>query len=135
MWVRLATLDLQLPPLCWEFAPFAAITNSLTPICGGVAVLQYHIFYNVLRLKSKHKIISMTFRSRSLPHFGAYSEGYGYGGSLPRHHRPHSSLAEYRGGVTDPTSRRSHSSLGEYRQPQSSRYVLSAEYQVLSTEY
>lgn len=61
-------------------------------------------------------------RSRSLPHFGAYSEGYGYGGSLPRHHRPHSSLAEYRGGVADPTSRRSHSSLGEYRQPQSSRY-------------
>ena len=48
MWVRLATLDLQLPPLCWKFAPFAAITNSLTPICGGVAVLQYHIFYNVL---------------------------------------------------------------------------------------
>ena len=38
MWVRLATLDLQLPPLCWEFAPFAAITNSLTPICGSTAV-------------------------------------------------------------------------------------------------
>ena len=100
-----------------------------------MAVLQFHIFYNVLRLKSKHKIISMTFRSRSLPHFGAYSEGYGYGGSLPRHHRPHSSLAEYRGGVADPTSRRSHSSLGEYRQPQSSRYVLTEYYSLLSTKY
>ena len=100
-----------------------------------MAVLQYYISYNVLRLKSKLKIIFMTFRSRSLPHFGAYSEGYGYGGSLPRHHRPHSSLAEYRGGVADPTSRRSHSSLGEYRQPQSSRYVMSNENQVPSTEY
>jgi len=61
-------------------------------------------------------------RSRSLPHFGAYSDGYGGGySSLPRQHRPHSSLAEYRG-FADPSSRRSHSSLGEYRQPQSSRY-------------
>merc|ERR1712037_108420 len=61
-------------------------------------------------------------RSRSLPHFGAYNDGYGGGySSLPRSQRPHSSLAEYRGFANDPSSRRSHSSLGEYR-PQSSRY-------------